>query len=612
MQGRDGIRIRRRPTRKPSESRDVGHDETLGEIKRLETQLITAISDNGSLNKLANLVQLALNASDANHVLKAIYALYRTFVMLVTKGMMNSKGDKETEETQAVRAWLSEHMNQYVEFLGELLQDEDAVLRTSSLQILFSLQKHLSTAFATYSPNPSTSSKPQPQFHISHFRKIVSALLTCPSSSRSAPSSSSKKQKLSHPREGLLEEDVHDTFLNTWLDVHDDIRWFFLREAGFSDAPNLPINLLSLLEKLSTLPTDAKELNSWWVEELGAKPPSPKNKKAREDKGAEDDDDWRKFFDEPAANSKEQEKRKSARVHTLTLHQSLHSLASHRAVFTRCWLALLPKLSSPATRENDGKRKETKKGEAEARGYALRVLNVLHRGVLPHLTRPVLVMDWVAGSVDYGGTVGLLALNALFTLMKEYNLDYPAFYTRLYTFLDRDVLHLRHRARFFRLTETFLSSTHLPAALVAAFAKRLARLSLNAPPAAVVMLIPFTYNLLKLHPACMVMIHKPVESVGSFVDPYDEKEANPQHTHALESSLWELHSHVNHYHPVVATLASVLEEAFTRPQYAMEDFLDHTYGTMFETEANRRIKKEPVVEDASLAPPNVIEELWAF
>lgn len=75
-----------------------------------------------------------------------------------------------------------------------------------------------------------------------------------------------------------------------------------------------------------------------------------------------------------------------------------------------------------------------------------------------------------------GGTVGLLALNALFTLMKEYNLyvvvdfsemgpadahlsDYPSFYTRLYAFLDRDVLHLKHRARFFRLTELFLSST---------------------------------------------------------------------------------------------------------------------------------------------------------
>ncbi|KZT68609.1 CBF-domain-containing protein [Daedalea quercina L-15889] len=603
--------------RKAYPATDHAEDDTQKKIKDLESLLTASISKNESLNKLATLVQLTLNASDANHVLKAIYALYRVFVILITKGMMNSKGAEEADEIKAVRSWLWEQMNRYVEFLGELLQDEEAILRTSSLQILFSLQKYLSTALVTCSPSPSaSSSKLQPQFHINHFRRIVYALLTCPPSS--------------HLSDGLLKDDVRDTFLNTWLDVHDDIRWFFLREAGTllskSDTPNVPTNLLALLEQLSTFPNDSKELNSWWVEELGMKPPSAKNKKGKgsasqdgesededepqNDKPAQDDDDWRKFFDDPPSGSKDkdQEKRKTARVHTLTLHQSLYSLASHRAVFTRCWLALLPRLSSTAIREKDGKQRE----DGTSKGHALRVLNVLHRGVLPHLTRPVLVMDWVAGCVDYGGTVGLLALNALFTLMREYNLDYPAFYTRLYTFLDRDVLHLKHRARFFRLTELFLSSTHLPAALVAAFAKRLARLSLNAPPAAVVMLIPFTYNLLKRHPACMVMIHRPIESVEPYDDPYDDKEPNPQHAHALESSLWELHSHLSHYHPVVATLAGVLEEAFTRPQYTMEDFLDHTYGTMFETEAKRRIKKEPAVEDADLAPANMIDELWAF
>ncbi|KAG6912246.1 hypothetical protein DXG01_016001, partial [Tephrocybe rancida] len=106
------------------------------------------------------------------------------------------------------------------------------------------------------------------------------------------------------------------------------------------------------------------------------------------------------------------------------------------------------------------------------------------------------------------GTVGLLALNALFVLMKEYNLDYPSFYTCLYAFLDRDVLHLKHRARFFRMTELFLSSTHLPANLLASFIKRLSRLSVNAPPAAIVMIVPFTYNILKRHPALMAMIHR--------------------------------------------------------------------------------------------------------
>ena len=51
------------------------------------------------------------------------------------------------------------------------------------------------------------------------------------------------------------------------------------------------------------------------------------------------------------------------------------------------------------------------------------------------------------------------------------------------------------------------SYNHLPATLLASFVKRLSRLSLFAPPAAIVMIIPFTYNILKRHPACLAMIH---------------------------------------------------------------------------------------------------------
>ena len=49
---------------------------------------------------------------------------------------------------------------------------------------------------------------------------------------------------------------------------------------------------------------------------------------------------------------------------------------------------------------------------------------------------------------------------------------------------------------------------HLPATLLASFVKRLARLSLSAPPAAIIMIIPFTYNILKRHLALMTMIHR--------------------------------------------------------------------------------------------------------
>jgi U3 small nucleolar RNA-associated protein 19 len=175
---------------------------------------------------------------------------------------------------------------------------------------------------------------------------------------------------------------------------------------------------------------------------MGAKPPKPKhtpknngnssdddNANHTKNEGEEDDDDWRKFFDEdPSPADMNKTKPTGARLHTLTLHQSLHSLQSHRAVFTRAWLALLPRLSMP-----------TESDSGSSKALATRALNVMHRGVMPHLTRPILVMDWVGASVDFGmflsfsrrhwslmrslgGTVGLLALNALFVLMKDYNL----------------------------------------------------------------------------------------------------------------------------------------------------------------------------------------------
>lgn len=64
---------------------------------------------------------------------------------------------------------------------------------------------------------------------------------------------------------------------------------------------------------------------------------------------------------------------------------------------------------------------------------------------------------------------------------------------------------------------TDLIRSHLPASLLASFVKRLSRLSLAAPPAAIIMIIPLTYNLLKRHPALMEMIHQTQDVDGSFV-----------------------------------------------------------------------------------------------
>ena len=225
----------------------------------------------------------------------------------------------------------------------------------------------------------------------------------------------------------------------------------------------------------------------------------------------------------------------------------------------------------------------------------------------PWFNRPELLMDFLTDSYNVGGATSLIALSGLFYLIQEKNLDYPEFYPKLYSLLDADLLHSKHRSRFFRLMNTFLSSTHLPASLVASFIKRLSRLSLNAPPTAIVAVIPFIYNLLKSHPTCTFMLHRVIRDPQlqteldkeGMDDPFDASEPNPTLTNALESSLWELVTLQSHYHPNVAAIACIISEQFTKQSYIMEDFLDHTYQSMVQAELGleeKPLKRIPVVE----------------
>jgi len=213
-------------------------------------------------------------------------------------------------------------------------------------------------------------------------------------------------------------------------------------------------------------------------------------------------------------------------------------------------------------------------------------------------------MDFLTDSYDLGGATSLLALSGLFHLMQEKNLDYPSFFSKLYSLLDQNLLHSKHRSRFFRLLNTFMSSTHLPAALVASFIERLARLALHGPPAGIVVVVPWIYNMLKSHPSCTFMIHRHITDPEDLAllaeegmdDPYDMSEPDPVKTGAIDSSLWEIETLQSHYHPNVATLARIIGEQFTKQSYNLEDFLDHSYHGLIEGELGREVKRTPVVE----------------
>jgi len=338
-------------------------------------------------------------------------------------------------------------------------------------------------------------------------------------------------------------------FVEKYVEEYDDVRfytflaitqYFKLNKDGLSD--NELSNTIELLEYIEGIPGEEDQLEDWYGEG-------------------------------PTNQSKQ-----------------LRSLNAHRKIAQEAWLAIF---RSGITRD-----------------HRKRAINIATSHILPWFTNRIeLLTDFLTDTFNEGGSLSLLALSSIFQLMTQHNLDYPEFYTKLYSLLDEDVLHNKHRGRFFRLLNQFMSSSHLPAAMIASFIKRLARLSLQAPPGAIVWIVPWVYNMLKMHPACTFMLHRPYHPThaiysrnigfkesGMWNDTFSMLEPDPSHTGAIESSLWELETLQSHYHPNVATLARIMGEQFTKREYQLEDFLDHSYATVLDAEFRKDVKKNPEVE----------------
>jgi U3 small nucleolar RNA-associated protein 19 len=341
-------------------------------------------------------------------------------------------------------------------------------------------------------------------------------------------------------------EGARQEFVESFVEEHDDVRFYtFLaikqNLAARKGQAAMAENALDMLAKITGIPESADQLEDWY----GSAPDTEK-------------------------------------------HQ-LRSLGGHHKGAREAWLAVF---QSPLSAE-----------------HRKTILAVMNTQILPWFAGHIeLLTDFLTDSFNQGGSTALLALNGIFHLMTVKNIDYPEFYTKLYSLLDDKILHSKYRSRFFRLLETFMASTHLPATMIASFIKRLSRLALHAPPGSIVWVIPWVYNMLKQHPPCTFMLHRPYHPAHTIYasqpnyndegidDPFDMKQEDPLSTGAIDSSLWELETLRSHYHPNVATLAKIMGEQFTKRNYQLEDFLDHSYASLIDAELGKQIKKMPVVE----------------
>lgn len=138
---------------------------------------------------------------------------------------------------------------------------------------------------------------------------------------------------------------------------------------------------------------------------------------------------------------------------------------------------------------------------------------------------------------------------------------------------EPEIFHTKFKARLFYLADIFLSSSHLPENLVAAFVKRLARLSLVAPPQDIITIIHFIGNLILRHPGLKRLICHPT---GGEIprDPFLMDERDPTQSNALHSSLWEIVSLQQHLIPEVAQAAKILSNPLPKVEWDLSNFLE--------------------------------------
>ncbi|XP_065174834.1 nucleolar complex protein 4 homolog [Sycon ciliatum] len=338
----------------------------------------------------------------------------------------------------------------------------------------------------------------------------------------------------------------------------DDFRFSLLKtmemimrekSEGKSSTPCFVGNCFGILKAIA-MPRMECQITSFIVDEENAASEPPR-KKAKSAEGAEERR-RKELYGDPA------------------------SIAAHRRVFSSAWLSFL-RLPLPSS-------------------VLVRVLNNIHTNVMPHMLNPKLLIDFLTDAYDAGGAVSLLALNGLFLLINKHHLDYPDFYEKLYALMQPSLFYEKHCSRFFRLANRFLSSSHLSAYLVAAFAKRLSRLSLTAPPAGCLIAVAMITNLLKRHPSCKVLVHRKtqerlLDENGEFLpavetsvesDVYLPAEADLSKCRALDSCLWELQCLRGHYVPAVSNSLALLNSVNDVVEIDLEPYLENSYESLQE------------------------------
>jgi hypothetical protein len=194
------------------------------EIEKIEKQLATALEASGSLNGIADLLAVASPVAKPPQLQhKAIYALYRTYTLLFNTNKLDALRADPFEPAQAVRQWLLQKLEQFLSLLVQQLYNPEPSIsvrnitlspegsypffQSASLHVSFSLLRQRSAVLSSNNENP--------QIHTVHFRAIVRGVL-CPPPNTSVCGT------------------TRNEFIDKFIKLYDDLRWFFFREIKYA------------------------------------------------------------------------------------------------------------------------------------------------------------------------------------------------------------------------------------------------------------------------------------------------------------------------------------------------------------------------------------------
>ena len=172
-------------------------------------------------------------------------------------------------------------------------------------------------------------------------------------------------------------------------------------EEQVDDLRAIANNVFAILDSIRTFPTDSSEIDEFWTVNPTKYEPKPEKEQGDDLLGDEgllsnSEEEEEEVVQPTVPSGRGVKKQRKQRKHPLL------QLRIHRRGFSECWLKLL---KLPLNEEMYKK-----------------VLLILHKRILPHLSEPKLLMDFLTDSYNVGGAVSLLALNGLFTLITEHNL----------------------------------------------------------------------------------------------------------------------------------------------------------------------------------------------